>query len=72
MKRIPKARYTEEFKVAAVQLIDAGRRPQTTSAAADRVAPQNKMPAEAGLSGMGRPLLMRAINWGEVLAVCAA
>jgi len=27
MKRIPKARYTEEFKVAAVQLIDAGRRP---------------------------------------------
>ena len=26
MKRIPKARYTEEFK-AAVQLIDAGRRP---------------------------------------------
>jgi transposase-like protein len=27
MKRIPKARYAEEFKVAAVQLIDAGRRP---------------------------------------------
>ena len=27
MKRIPKARYTEEFRVAAVQLIDAGRRP---------------------------------------------
>jgi hypothetical protein len=27
MKRIPKARYTEEFKVAVVQLIDAGRRP---------------------------------------------
>jgi len=27
MKRIAKARYTEEFKVAAVQLIDAGRRP---------------------------------------------
>jgi len=27
MKRIPKARYTEEFKVAAVQLFDAGRRP---------------------------------------------
>jgi transposase-like protein len=27
MKRIAKARYTEEFKVAAVQLIAAGRRP---------------------------------------------
>jgi transposase len=27
MKRIPKARYTEAFEVAAVQLIDAGRRP---------------------------------------------
>jgi transposase-like protein len=26
-KRIPKARYTEEFKVAAVQLIEAGLRP---------------------------------------------
>ncbi len=48
MKRIPKARYTEEFKVAAVQLIDAGRRPQTTSATLDRVAPRNKKPAEAG------------------------
>ena len=27
MKRIAKARYIEEFKVAAVQLIAAGRRP---------------------------------------------
>jgi len=27
MKRIAKARYTEEFKLAAVQLIDAGRWP---------------------------------------------
>jgi hypothetical protein len=30
------------------------------------------MPAEAGLSGMGCPLLIRAINWGEVLAVFAS
>ena len=27
MKRTPKARHTEEVKVAAVQLIDADRRP---------------------------------------------
>jgi transposase len=27
MKWIPKARYAEEFMAAAVQLIDAGRRP---------------------------------------------
>jgi transposase len=31
MRRIAKARYTEEFKVAAVQLIDAGRRPAEMS-----------------------------------------
>jgi hypothetical protein len=53
-------------------IVPLGYRPQTTSATLDRVAPQNKMPAEAGLSGMGCPLLMKAINWGEVLAVCAA
>lgn len=27
MNRIPKAMFTEEFKVAAVQLVEAGRRP---------------------------------------------
>jgi transposase len=27
MERVPKAKFTEEFKVAAVQLVEAGRRP---------------------------------------------
>jgi transposase len=58
MKRIAKARYTEEFKVSAVQLIAAGRRPAEVAREIGVVEQtlHNWLKAHReGRSAMGRP-----------------